>query len=58
MEIKTQGLGVFQYCDAQGKIVDEFPVNPNGSIFNIAAVSNKSRQCPGHDAASGTHWEW
>jgi phosphoribosylformylglycinamidine synthase I len=42
MEIKPQGLGVFQYCDTDGKIIDEFPVNPNGSTFNIAAVSNKA----------------
>jgi phosphoribosylformylglycinamidine synthase I len=42
MEIKTQGLGVFQYCDAAGSLVDEFPINPNGSTFNIAAVSNKA----------------
>ncbi|MES2218689.1 MAG: phosphoribosylformylglycinamidine synthase I [Pseudomonadota bacterium] len=42
MEIQTQGLGVFQYCDAAGKIIDEFPVNPNGSVFNIAAVANKA----------------
>jgi len=41
-EIKVHGLGVFQYCDANGRIIDEFPVNPNGSVNNIAAVSNKS----------------
>jgi phosphoribosylformylglycinamidine synthase I len=41
-EIKAHGLNVFQYCDQQGNIVDEFPVNPNGSINNIAAISNKA----------------
>lgn len=41
-EIKTHGLNVFQYCDAAGNIIDEFPVNPNGSVNNIAAISNKS----------------
>lgn len=41
-EMKGQGLHVFQYCDEHGNIRDEFPVNPNGSIENIAAVSNKS----------------
>ena len=41
-EMRTQGLHVFQYCDAQGNITDEFPINPNGSIDNIAAVSNKA----------------
>ena len=42
MEMKALGLGVFQYCDGAGNITDEFPVNPNGSINNIAAVSNKA----------------
>lgn len=41
-EITEHGLGVFQYCDAEGQIHDEFPVNPNGSVDNIAAISNKA----------------
>lgn len=41
-EMQTQGLGLFQYCDANGNIIDKFPVNPNGSICNLAAVSNKA----------------
>ena len=41
-EIKTQGLNVFQYCDADGKIDEHFPVNPNGSMNNIAAISSKA----------------
>ena len=41
-EVANQGLHVFQYCDAQGRIIDAFPVNPNGSLFNIAAVANKA----------------
>jgi phosphoribosylformylglycinamidine synthase subunit PurQ / glutaminase len=32
---------IFQYCDRMGKIIDKFPVNPNGAVINIAAVSNK-----------------
>jgi len=32
---------VYQYCDQSGTIVDEFPINPNGSIYNIAALCNK-----------------
>ncbi|OGT55819.1 MAG: phosphoribosylformylglycinamidine synthase I [Gammaproteobacteria bacterium RIFCSPHIGHO2_12_FULL_42_10] len=40
-EIKVQGLNVFQYCDAAGQVLPHFPVNPNGSIDNIAAISNK-----------------
>ena len=27
-EVKIQGLNVFQYCDAQGQIIDHFPVTP------------------------------
>lgn len=41
-EIENQGQHVFQYCDASGNIIDEFPVNPNGSLHNIAAISNKA----------------
>jgi phosphoribosylformylglycinamidine synthase I len=41
-EMQNQGLNLFQYCDANGKVIDAFPVNPNGSIDNIAAVSNKA----------------
>ncbi len=42
MEMQHNGQCVFQYCDSSGNMVDEFPVNPNGSIQNIAAVSNKA----------------
>ena len=28
----------FKYCDKEGNIVDGFPVNPNGSIMNIAGI--------------------
>ena len=31
---------VYRYCDDIGNIVDEFPINPNGSMYNIAAVCN------------------
>jgi phosphoribosylformylglycinamidine synthase len=41
-EMQENGMNVFQYCDGQGKIIDEFPINPNGSINNIAAISNKA----------------
>lgn len=41
-EVEAQGLNVFQYCDAEGNIIDHFPVNPNGSLRNIAAISNKA----------------
>ena len=38
--VKQQGLIVFQYSDEQANIIDEFPVNPNGSMENIAAICN------------------
>jgi len=31
---------VFRYGDSQGNITPEFPTNPNGSIYNLAAVCN------------------
>lgn len=40
-EVIAQGLHVFQYCDANGVIDEHFPTNPNGSVLNIAAISNK-----------------
>jgi len=30
----------FRYCDDNGNIINEFPINPNGSVYNVAAVSN------------------
>lgn len=41
-EMRIQGLNLFQYCNQAGKILDEFPINPNASVENIAAVSNKA----------------
>lgn len=41
-EMQENGLNVFQYCDDKGNVIDHFPVNPNGSIDNIAAISNKA----------------
>lgn len=38
--MRAEGLLTFQYCTPQGDIIDEFPTNPNGSILNIAAISN------------------
>ncbi len=32
---------VFRYCDKDGNVVDEFPINPNGSAENIAGICNK-----------------
>lgn len=41
-ELEHQGLNLFQYCDAEGKLNDNFPINPNGSAGNIAAIVNKA----------------
>lgn len=32
---------IFRYCDKDGKIGDKFPVNPNGSMSNIAGICNR-----------------
>lgn len=39
-KLQSDGQVVFQYCNEVGEIKDEFPVNPNGSMANIAAISN------------------
>ncbi|MBT5781739.1 MAG: phosphoribosylformylglycinamidine synthase I [Candidatus Marinimicrobia bacterium] len=40
-ELIDNEQAVYQYCDKNGTIVNEFPTNPNGSIYNIAALCNK-----------------
>lgn len=37
--IKNQQT-IFRYCDKRGNILPDFPVNPNGSLYNIVALSN------------------
>ena len=39
-EIISNNQTVFRYCNDAGSVVDEFPTNPNGSIYNLAAVCN------------------
>ncbi len=39
-ELKKNNQIAFQYCDKNGKEIEEFPVNPNGAMYNIAAISN------------------
>jgi len=31
---------VFRYCDKNGEIKEEYPVNPNGAMLNLAGVCN------------------
>lgn len=39
--LKDNGQVVFQYCDAQGKL-SAYPDNPNGSIENIAGITDQT----------------
>ncbi len=39
-EMKRNGQTIFCYSDAMGNTTEEFPTNPNGAIYNLAAVSN------------------
>lgn len=41
-EIIQEGLDVFRYCDEAGENSEHFPVNPNGSMHQLAAVMNKA----------------
>jgi phosphoribosylformylglycinamidine synthase I len=41
-ELETQGLNLFQYCDSEGNVINNFPINPNGSVGNSAALINKT----------------
>src|SRR3989344_1850166 len=36
-----QGMVVSRYCDSNGKVVDNFPINPNGSMLNIEGITNR-----------------
>lgn len=38
--LKTKDQTVFRYCDDTGNTSSEFPINPNGSMDNLAAVCN------------------
>ena len=39
-KIRKDSLVAFRYCDEDGKIIEKFPTNPNGTYSNIAAVYN------------------
>src|SRR3989344_2129504 len=40
-EMEVNGQIIFTYCDQEGNVSEEYPVNPNGSTKSIAGVSNK-----------------
>jgi phosphoribosylformylglycinamidine synthase len=39
-EMESRGQIALRYCDRTGEVIEEFPVNPNGSVSNIAGVCN------------------
>jgi len=40
-KLNEEGQVVFRYCDRNGRILNEFPFNVNGSTENIAAICNE-----------------
>lgn len=40
--LQENNQSVFKYCDHSGTVHPEFPINPNGSMDNLAAVCNTS----------------
>jgi phosphoribosylformylglycinamidine synthase len=38
--LKKTAAVFYYYCDDEGNIRSEFPVNPNGAAFNLAGISN------------------
>ncbi|OGH58845.1 MAG: hypothetical protein A2725_03790 [Candidatus Magasanikbacteria bacterium RIFCSPHIGHO2_01_FULL_33_34] len=41
-EMKLNHMTIFRYCDNEGKTESQFPTNPNGTVYNLAAVINKN----------------
>jgi len=41
-KIEDSGQAIFKYCTKDGTVIDEFPVNPNGSGNAIAAICSKT----------------
>ena len=46
-EIIENNLNCIAYCDADGEITSEYPLNPNGADLNCAALTNKTGQVLG-----------
>ena len=40
--MKNNNQVLIKYCDDKGAIINNFPTNPNGTMDNIAAISNPS----------------
>jgi len=39
-QLIANGQTVFRYCDEHGAVKNEFPVNPNGAVDNLAGICN------------------
>jgi len=39
-ELISNGQTVFRYCNEKSETLPEFPTNPNGSMYNLASISN------------------
>lgn len=39
--MREHRMTIYRYTDSQGQIHPEFPVNPNGSVYNLAAICNQ-----------------
>ena len=39
-KLQANDQTVFKYCNENGEVIPDFPVNPNGSMDNLAAVCN------------------
>lgn len=39
-QLQEKGMMVLRYCNRDGVVNSDFPVNPNGSAYNIAALCN------------------
>lgn len=46
-EILKKNLNVLSYCDAEGKVTNEYPLNPNGADLDCAALTDLSGQVLG-----------
>ena len=45
--IERENFVVFRYCDEYGNVKDEYPINPNSSMNNIAGICDKNGQILG-----------
>jgi len=39
--LKENDQTIFRYCDKDGNIKEDFPTNPNHSLYNLAGICNK-----------------